>query len=68
MSTNEADSRCAVNKRIAEAGSNNVTAMVEAGISSEKKRAENRAQKEAQRKKEVTEKAATEADAVRTCI
>lgn len=46
----------------------NVSAMVEAGRSSQKKRAESRAQREAQGKGGKTEKAATEADAVRASI
>lgn len=65
MSTNEADSRRAVNERIAEAGSNNVSAMVDAGRSSQKKRAENRARREAQGNGGKSEKAASETDAVR---
>ncbi|GFF93968.1 hypothetical protein IFM60648_10261 [Aspergillus lentulus] len=64
MSTNEADSRRAVNERIAEAGSNNVSAMVDAGRSSQKKRAENRARREAQGNGGKSEKAASETDAV----
>lgn len=64
MSTNEADSRRSVNERLAEAGSNNVSAMVDAGRSSQKKRAENRAQREAQGKGGKAEKAAAETDAV----
>ncbi|KAB8227916.1 uncharacterized protein BDW43DRAFT_292809 [Aspergillus alliaceus] len=48
MSNNEADSRRAVNERIADAGSNTISAIVDAGRSSQKKRAENRARREAQ--------------------
>ncbi|KAL4747536.1 hypothetical protein BDW72DRAFT_196616 [Aspergillus terricola var. indicus] len=47
MSTNEADSRRAVTARIAEAGADNVAAMVDAGRSSQQKRKENRAGREA---------------------
>lgn len=73
MSTNEADSRRAVNERIVEAGSNNVSAMVEAGKSSQKKRAELRAAREAEggsgkSEKAASEGAASKADAVRAPI
>lgn len=70
MSSNEADSRRAVNERIAEAGSNTVSAIVEAGRSSQKKRAENRAKKEAHDsgKGVKSDKTTTEASAVRVYL
>lgn len=48
MSSNKDESRRAVNERIADAGSDAVSTIVDAGRSSQKKRAENRAKREAE--------------------
>ena len=56
MSTNDAEIRRAVNKRIIEAGSDTISAIVNAAKASQRKRAENRAEREvADANKEVAE-------------
>lgn len=67
MSSNKDDSRRAVTERIAEAGSNNVSAMHDAGRSSQRKRAENRAKREAEDPSK-SDKKTGEAAAVRASL